>query len=105
MKAQRTTLDAGHPISPTMVMDQFREGPVGIQCVPSGGANTSLQLSLDDPFQAGGVVNWFNHVDAATVNSTLPYQVVLNGIPRAIRVILNNGTGSADVIVNQTMSW
>ena len=98
------TLNGSLPIGPGIngyVTDQYSQGPMTVQCVPTGTVNFSVEVTHDDPFQEGGPVNWFDHVDPVTVNATAAFQTTMTNIPRAVRVVRNSGTGTVDCIIAQ----
>ena len=98
------TVDGANPVGPSVngfVTDQYSQGPLTVQAVAVGSVTHTLEVTHDDPFQAGGPVNWFNHTEAATVNCTASYQATLINMPRAIRIVRNAGPGSVECVIGQ----
>jgi len=79
--------------------DDWAFPQVSVQCNPSGGANYTVQQTLDDPNSptnpvAVGSVTWLNSPAANLVGATTAQQATLNSAPIFAKVVLNNATGS-----------
>jgi hypothetical protein len=76
---------------------------VGVQVVTTGASTTfQVQISLDDPYQAGGIVNWFTPA-AGQFTGTLSGAAVAAGVTvgsittfcTAIRLSVSVGTSTS----------
>lgn len=72
---------------------------VSLQVVVSGTVNFTVQQTLDDPESASPT--WFPHPDTALAAATASAQGNYAYIPRAVRVTVNSGAGSATLTVIQ----
>lgn len=97
-----TVTVAGVGNSNPVVLDQ-RIAPfevsVGVAVV-SGAINATLQYTYDDPFQAGGIVNWTNYPQMTGI--TAAGDCVINGGPVTAVRLANAGTGTLQARVIQS---
>lgn len=82
-----------------MVLNIHGRPEVGLQVVVSGTVNYTVQQTLDDPADAGAT--WFDHPDSNLVAATASKQGNYAYVPRAVRIKVNSGTGSATLTVIQ----
>lgn len=90
-------------------LDGFANPSVAKQAVVSGTANYTVQYSMDDPNSAGSPVNpnamtWFNDMNAEFVAATASQFDLWAFVPVWARVVLNSGTGSVTMTLQQTGS-
>ncbi len=81
-------------------------GPAGFQCNVSGTVNYTVQQTMDDPNSptnavAAADVAWLSCADAAVVGATANQQSNYNFPPTYARVLLNSGSGSVTMTLNQ----
>ena len=60
----------------------------------------TVEQTLDDPADAGAV--WFSHPDATLVGATTSLQGNYAYVPRAARVTVSSGSGTAKLIAIQS---
>lgn len=72
---------------------------VGLQVVVNGTVNYTVQQTLDDPADAGAT--WFDHPDSALVATAANAQSNYAYVPRAVRVKVNSGAGTATLTIIQ----
>ena len=85
-------------------VDEYCFSPTALQINTTGTINATVQQSLDDPNAVGYTsVQWINHPDSAL--STITSGNVQGNYayaPKVIRLLLNSGSGSATIRVNQS---
>lgn len=79
--------------------DVYGRPEVALQVNVTGTVNYTVQQTLDDP--AGASPTWFSHPDAALVGATASAQGNYAYVPRAARVVVNSGTGTAQLVALQ----
>lgn len=82
-----------------MVLNIHGRPEVSLQVTVTGTVNYSVQQTLDDPADAGAT--WFDHPDTNLVAATTNKQSNYAYIPRAVRIKVNSGAGSAKLTVIQ----
>jgi hypothetical protein len=86
-------------------LDPYGFAPTGIQVNVSGTVNYTIQSSLDNPAVVGlDNVNWVNTSDPAAVGATTTIQSSYAYAPFVVRLLLNSGNGTAQMIVIQHAS-
>lgn len=100
---------AGVSTSPLARMDEWAPGPISIQCVISGTATYSVQVSNDDPNSptnpvALGSMTWSPSPDALAGGATSSIYTVLAQVPLFIRINQTVGTGSVTATIVQASS-
>lgn len=95
----------GVAASPWIMLDPWAGG-VGFQCTVSGIANYTVQQTMDDPNSltnsvAAADMTWLPCADTAVVGATASQQSNYNFPPIYTRVLLNSGSGSVTMTVNQ----
>jgi hypothetical protein len=98
--AGTTTVASSRPIN----LDEYGNPQVSLQVTVSGTVNATVQQSLDSTASSGGytTVTWVNHPDTALVNLTSTVQSNYAYLPKLVRIVLNGGTGSVVLSVNQS---
>lgn len=86
--------------SKTLPLDNNGRPEISLQVVTSGTVNYTVQQTLDDPYGTG-TLNWFSHPDPALVGATTNQQGNYGYVPRAVRVTVNSGSGSATLTIIQ----
>ena len=71
---------------------------VSLQVVVSGSVNYTVQQTLDDP---GSSPTWFNHPDTNLVAASANQQGNYAYIPRAVKLLVNSGAGTATLKIIQ----
>lgn len=88
--------------SPPIFLDSYGIGPTALQVTVSGTVNFTVQQSLDDPNSVGYTsTTWVNHPDTGLAAATATAQGNYTYAPRVVRLLLNSGTGSAQLTVAQ----
>lgn len=83
-------------------LDTFAPAPTAIQIDVTGTANYTVQSSLDDPNVVGYTnVVWVNSQDTNVVAASSTQQSNFAYLPTVVRVLLNSGSGSVTLTVNQ----
>ena len=88
-------------------LDGWADPTVGKQCTVSGTANYTVQFTFDDPNSPTNAVNpnaltWVNDPDLQFVNATATAQGWIPFPPIFLRCVLNSGTGSVKMTVQQS---
>jgi hypothetical protein len=86
--------------SKTLPLDNHGRPEISLQVVVNGTVNYTVQQTLDDPYGTAAV-NWFSHPDPALVGSAVNTQGNYGYVPRAVRVTVNSGSGSATLTIIQ----
>lgn len=71
---------------------------ISVQVVVSGTVNYTVEQTLDDP---AGTPTWFSHPDTNLVSATASKQGNYGYVPRAVRLKVNSGTGTATLTIIQ----
>ena len=74
---------------------------VSLQVNVTGTANWTVQQTLDNVFDSTVTPVWFDHPDTNMVSQTVSRQGNYAYIPRAVRLKLNSGSGSAALTIVQ----
>jgi hypothetical protein len=87
-------------------MDEWAPGPISIQCVVTGTATYSVQISNDDPNSntnpiAVGSMTWSPSPDTLATGATTSIYTVLAQVPLFIRINQTVGTGSVAATIVQ----
>lgn len=82
-----------------IVLDMHGRPEISLQVVVTGTVNYTVEQTLDDP---GVSPTWFGHPDANLVAATASMQGNYGYIPRAVRLTVNSGAGSAVLTVIQS---
>lgn len=91
----------GVKYSATMPLDMHGRPEVSLQANVTGTVNYTIQQTLDDVFDSTVTPTWFDHPDSNLVAQTVARQGNYAYIPRAVRVKLNSGTGTVQLIAVQ----
>lgn len=88
-------------------LDGWANPSVSKQCVVSGTVNYTVQYSNDDPNSATAPVNpnamtWFNDMNTEFVAATASQFDLWAFVPLWVRLVLNSGTGSVTMTLQQT---
>lgn len=87
--------------SPALVLDMHGRPEVSLQVVVTGTVNWTVQQTLDNIFDSTITPTWFDHPDSNMVAQTVNRQGNYAYIPRACRLVLSSGSGSAKLTVVQ----
>lgn len=79
-------------------LDFYGRSEISLQVVVSGTVNFTVQQTLDDPAASP---TWFAHPDTALAAATASAQGNYAYIPRAVRLTVNSGAGSATLTILQ----
>lgn len=95
--------------SPWAFLDLGAMANIALQCTVTGTVNYTVQSTLDDPNSPTNPVDpedvtWVSSNDAAVVGATATKQSNFLFVPSYIRVLLNSGSGSVAMTVNQSGS-
>lgn len=93
----------GAKTSAALPMDIHGRPQVSIQADVTGTANYTVQQTLDDVFDATITATWFDHPDTNLVAATADKQGNYAYIPRAVRIVLNSGSGSVKLTLIQAI--
>jgi hypothetical protein len=90
-------------------LDDWSMSQTAIQCTASGTVNYTVQSTLDDPNSfmnpvAPALMTWVNTNDTNAVGAIGTVQTNFAYSPTYVRVLLNTGTGSVTMTVNQASS-
>ena len=96
---QQTVSKTASGSSSSVILDHYGRPEISLQVVVSGTVNYTVQQTLDDPADAGAT--WFDHPDTNLVAATTNKQGNYAYIPRAVRIKVNSGAGSATLTVIQ----
>lgn len=93
--------------SPWVFLDLGALANVALQCTVTGTVNYTVQSTLDDPNSptnsvAAEDVTWVSSSDTAVVGATDTRQSNLFFTPAYVRVLLNSGSDSVTMTVNQS---
>ncbi len=94
-----TVTQAGAGSTSPIVLDMHGRPEVSLQVDVTGTVNYTVEQTLNDP--AVSPV-WFGHPDANLVAATASMQGNYGYIPRAVRLTINSGAGSAVLTVIQS---
>lgn len=92
--------------SPWVHLDEWALPQVALQCNASGTVSYTVQQSLDSPNSTNYTLTpanmvWFNSSDTNVVNATTSVQSNYAYAPIWTRILLNSGTGSVTMRVEQ----
>lgn len=93
-----TVTQTGAGNSAAIPLDYYGRPEIALQVVVSGTVNYTVQQTLDDPAASP---TWFDHPDPALVAASANAQGNYAYLPRALRIVVNSGTGSAALTVLQ----
>lgn len=98
-----TVADAsgGAKNSGPLPLDIYARPQISLQVDVTGTANWTIQQTLDDVFDTAITPTWFDHPDTNLVAQTVDRQGHYNEVPRAARLVLNSGSGSAKITIIQ----
>ena len=87
-------------------MDDWAPGPISIQCVITGTATYSVQVSNDDPNSATnpvavGSMTWSPSPDTPATGATTNLYTVLAQVPLFIRINQTVGSGTVTATIVQ----
>lgn len=93
--------------SPWVYLDPWALANIAIQCTVSGTVNYTLQTTLDNPNSSTNsvlpnAVTWVSSNDVDVVGATATKQSNLFFVPAYVRVLLNSGSGTVTMTVNQS---
>lgn len=94
------TIASSRPI----FLDNWAPAPTSLQVTVSGTVNYTVRQSLDNPNTISGgfpAVTWVNHPDASLVAVTATAQGNYAYLPQIVQLVVNSGTGTAVMTVNQ----
>ncbi len=96
----------GVAASPWVRLDEWASAQVALQCTASGTVNYTVQQTLDDPNSntnavALSAMTWISHPDSNLVGATGSVQGNYAYLPVFCRILLNSGTGTVTMTVNQ----
>lgn len=80
-------------------MNYFGRPEVALQVAVTGTVNYTVQQTLDDPADASAT--WLDHPDSNLVAATTSKQGNYAYCPRATRLVVNSGTGTAVLTIIQ----
>ncbi len=95
-----TVTQTGAGNSATIPLDLYGQSDVSLQVIVSGTVNWDVEQTLDDPFGTAALT-WLDHPDTNMVGQTVNRQGNYSYVPRAVRLVVNSGTGSATLTVIQ----
>lgn len=93
-----TLAQTGAGSSAPAPLDIHGRPEVSLQVVVSGSVNYTVQQTLDDP---GSSPTWFNHPDTNLVAASANQQGNYAYIPRAVKLLVNSGAGTATLKIIQ----
>jgi hypothetical protein len=87
-------------------MDDWAPGPISIQCVITGTATYSVQVSNDDPNSATnpvavGSMTWSPSPDTLATGATTSIYTTLSQVPLFIRINQTVGSGTVTATIVQ----
>lgn len=83
-------------------LDEYAFSQVSLQVSVTGTVSATVRQSLQDPTRVGYTsVTWLNHPDSNLVNLTGSVQGNYAYTPKVVQLVLNSGTGSAELAVIQ----
>lgn len=85
--------------SAPIVLDMHGRPEISIQVDVTGTVNYDVEQTLNDPTSSP---NWFDHPDSNLVGATASKQGNYGYVPRAVRLTINSGGGSATLTVIQS---
>lgn len=101
-----TDASGGAKSSAFVRFDEWAPGAVSIQCVKTGTANYTVQVSNDDPNSptnpvASASMTWSNSPDTNAVGATGNIFTFLANVPLFAKILLNSGSGSVTATMVQ----
>jgi hypothetical protein len=91
----------GAKTSAALPFDIYNRPECSLQVVVTGTANYTVQQTLDDIFDPAVTPTWFDHPDVNLVSSTTNKQGNYAYIPRAVKLLVNSGSGTATLKIIQ----
>ena len=83
-------------------LDEYAFSQVSLQVSVTGTVSATVRQSLQDPTRVGYTnVAWLNHPDSNLVNLTGNVQGNYAYMPKIVQLVLNSGSGSAELAVIQ----
>lgn len=83
-------------------LDEYAFAPTALQVSVTGTVSATVRQSLQDPTRVGYTsVAWLNHPDTNLVNLVGTVQGNYAYMPKVVQLVLNSGTGSAELAVIQ----
>jgi hypothetical protein len=84
-------------------LDSYGFGPTALQVDVTGTVSATVRQTLEDCAGSGGLTGlvWLNHPDSNLVNLTSSVQGNYAYAPEWVQIVLNSGTGSAELHVTQ----
>lgn len=95
-----TVSQTGAGSSAPIPFDMHGRSEISLQVNVTGTVTYTVEQTLDDPADAGAV--WFSHPDATLVGATTSLQGNYAYVPRAARVTVSSGSGTAKLIAIQS---
>lgn len=88
-------------VTPSLPIDIYARPQIALQVNVSGTVNWTVQQTLDDIWGTTTPLNWVDHPDSNMVAQTTVKQGNYAYPPRAIRLKVNSGTGTATLEIVQ----
>ena len=82
-------------------LDMHGRPEISLQIVVTGTVNYTVQQTLDNPFGTA-TLNWFDHPDVNLVSQTVNRQGNYAYVPRAVKLLVNSGSGTAVLTILQS---
>jgi len=87
--------------SATAPLDMHGRPEISLQVNVTGTVNYTVQQTLNDPFGTAALV-WIDHPDVNLVSQTVNRQGNYAYVPRAVRLVVNSGAGTASLTILQS---
>ena len=81
-------------------LDMHGRPEISLQIEVTGTVNYTVQQTLDNPFGTD-TLTWFDHPDLNLVAQTVQRQGNYAYVPRAVKVVVNSGSGTAILTILQ----
>lgn len=82
-------------------LDMHGRPEISLQVEITGTVNYTVQQTLDNPFGTDALT-WFDHPDVNLVAQSVQRQGNYAYVPRAVKLVVNSGTGTATLIILQS---
>jgi len=82
-------------------LDMHGRPEISLQINVTGTVNYTVQQTLGDPFGTATLV-WIDHPDVNLVSQTVNRQGNYAYVPRAVRLVVNSGAGTASLTILQS---
>lgn len=92
----------GAGTSATAPLDIHGRPDVSLQVKVTGTVNYTVQQTLDNVFDSTITPTWFDHPDSNLVAATANKQGNYAFVPSGVRVVVNSGTGTAQLTIVQS---